>query len=104
MERFDSGRRRGGILSPIIENAKCKATEIGGNIKLQDENFVRKQLDCVLDQGPCDKIGTTLKSKLSISPSIHQIYRSLKKYIKLIFLMSMINNIIPVSIALDISH
>ena len=53
MERFDSGRRRGGILAPIIENAKCKATEIGGNIKLQDETFVRKQ------------IGTTLKSKLS---------------------------------------
>jgi len=65
MERFDSERRRGGILAPIIENAKCKATEIGGNIKLQDENFVRKQLDCILDQGPCDKIGTTLKSKLS---------------------------------------
>ena len=67
MERFDSGRRRGGILAPIIENAKCKATEIGGNIKLQDETFVRKQLDCVLDQGPCDKIGTTLKSKYTLT-------------------------------------
>ena len=51
------------FLHLIVNNAKCKATEFSANLKLQDENFVRKQLDCVLNQGPCDKIGITIKSK-----------------------------------------
>jgi len=70
-ERFDSGidrpRRHPGVLGSIVNNAKCKATEFSANLKLHDETFVRKQLDCVLNQGPCDKIGITVKR---IAPEI----------------------------------
>ena len=56
-----------GILGGIVNNLKCKVIETGGDIRLQDENFVRQQLDCVLDQGPCDELGSTLKRKFIIN-------------------------------------
>lgn len=40
---------------------KCKAEDVASDIRLQDEGFVRQQLDCVLDQGPCDDLGATIK-------------------------------------------
>ena len=49
--------------SGIIGGLKCSAEKLASDIKLSDESFVRSQLDCVLDQGPCDELGSTLKSK-----------------------------------------
>ena len=48
---------------------KCKAEDVASDIRLQDEGFVRQQLDCVLDQGPCDDLGATIKRK----SKVHQI-------------------------------
>merc|ERR1712083_15780 len=67
--RFDSGknpllapiRRGGSVLGSLVGDVKCQATEFSSNLKLQDDNFVRQQLQCVLNQGPCDKIGNTFK-------------------------------------------
>merc|ERR1712007_187139 len=67
--RFDSGknpllapiRRGGSVLGSLVGDVKCQATEFSSNLKLQDDNFVRQQLQCILNQGPCDKIGNTFK-------------------------------------------
>merc|ERR1719468_432681 len=56
-------------LSNIAGGVRCKATEVGADIKLQDDNFVRSQLDCVLDEGPCDELGSTLKR---LAPDVMQ--------------------------------
>ncbi len=56
----------GGVLSSVqqfVSGVKCTALGVAGDVRLQDENFVRQQLDCVLDEGPCDELGTTIKSK-----------------------------------------
>jgi len=50
-------RPSGGLLPDI----KCNAEEYAIGIKFKDKNFVRKQLDCALDKGPCDELGTTIK-------------------------------------------
>merc|ERR1711953_964848 len=47
--------------SGLIGGLKCSAEKLASDIKLSDEAFVRSQLDCVLDQGPCDELGSTLK-------------------------------------------
>ena len=52
-----------GIIGSIGNWLKCKGTDAVSEVKLQDENFVRKQLDCVLDRGQCDELGATLKRK-----------------------------------------
>merc|ERR1719210_1964647 len=54
----------GGIIGAIAGVGgilKCKAEDVASDIRLQDEGFVRQQLDCVLDQGPCDDLGATIK-------------------------------------------
>ena len=59
-------RARPGLLSPIsdvVNDLKCKAEEVGMAQRLQDKKYVRQQMDCVLDAGPCDKIGSNLKSE-----------------------------------------
>ena len=71
--RFDSGknpllapiRRGGSVLGSLVGDVKCQATEFSSNLKLQDDNFVRQQLQCVLNQGPCDNIGNTFKRKFT---------------------------------------
>ena len=55
----------GSSISSILTGVKCKAEEIGADVRLQDENFVRQQLDCVLDEGPCDELGSTIKRNCS---------------------------------------
>ena len=52
-----------GIIGSIGNWLKCKGTDAVSEVKLQDENFVRQQLDCVLDRGKCDELGATLKRK-----------------------------------------
>ena len=56
----------GGIIGAIAGVGgilKCKAEDVASDIRLQDEGFVRQQLDCVLDEGPCDDLGATIKRK-----------------------------------------
>merc|ERR1711997_1182708 len=53
-----------GILDKITsigQTVKCKAVDVASDVRLQDENFVRQQLDCVLGEGPCDELGATIK-------------------------------------------
>ena len=52
-----------GIIGSISSWLTCKGTDAISGVKLQDEKFVRQQLDCVLDRGTCDELGTTLKRK-----------------------------------------
>ena len=39
----------------------CAAKSFASEIRLKDEAFMKKQLDCVLDKGPCDKTGNLIK-------------------------------------------
>jgi len=55
---------KGGLLDGIKnlgQTVKCKAVDVASDVRLQDENFVRQQLDCVLGEGPCDELGGTIK-------------------------------------------
>jgi hypothetical protein len=54
----------------FVDGVKCKATEVAADVRLQDETFVRQQLDCVLDKAPCDELGATMKSKLPLLKKI----------------------------------
>ena len=42
---------------------KCKTDDLITTIKLKDSNFIQAQLACILEEGPCDELGATLKSK-----------------------------------------
>ena len=68
----------GGIIGAIAGVGgilKCKAEDVASDIRLQDEGFVRQQLDCVLDQGPCDDLGATIKRKST--PNCNHLFRNL---------------------------
>merc|ERR1711944_18458 len=52
--------RRGPGL-PSFQDVACLGSDIGVNQKLKDENYMKQQLDCVLDKGPCDKNGQMIK-------------------------------------------
>ena len=59
--------RRPGFTLPgagIVNDLKCKAEDLLMVQKLQDEKYVRQQIHCALNEGPCDKIGNTIKSEL----------------------------------------
>jgi len=54
----------GGILQSLKnvgQAVKCKAVDVASDVRLQDETFVREQLDCVLGEGECDELGATIK-------------------------------------------
>ena len=53
----------GSTLSNLAGNIKCGAEDIAADARLQDEAFMQKQLDCVLDKGPCDELGANVKRK-----------------------------------------
>lgn len=47
---------------PLIpESLLCKGSDVTVDIKLKDKRYVQKQLDCVLNKGPCDKTGLMIK-------------------------------------------
>ncbi len=59
-------RRPGGVLvtlGGIANNIKCKAEDIAVDMQLDNEEYVRQQIDCVLGEGACDDLGGTLKRK-----------------------------------------
>lgn len=51
----------GSTIGSFVSGVKCKAEDLAADVRLQDEGFMRLQLDCVLDKGPCDELGDTLK-------------------------------------------
>ncbi len=40
---------------------------MAADVRLNDKEYMRKQIDCVLDKGPCDEIGGEIKSELVIT-------------------------------------
>ncbi len=53
-----------GGLSNLGNNIKCKAEDIAADSKLKDRAYMQRQINCVLDRGPCDKTGNTIKRKI----------------------------------------
>ena len=53
-------QRRPG-LSSGLENIACLGSDLGVNHKLKDGKYIKQQLDCVLDKGPCDDKGRMIK-------------------------------------------
>ena len=51
-------------------NFRCAKEDFGTDFRLQDEAFMQKQLDCVLNKGPCDELGASIKRKLLLSNTI----------------------------------
>ena len=46
-----------------IDNAACKAKTFVSGKMLNDEVFIKKQINCVLEKGECDETGTMIKRK-----------------------------------------
>ena len=57
----------GSTIGNIAGNIKCGAEDVAADVRLQDEAFMQRQLDCVLDKGPCDELGANIKRKLKRS-------------------------------------
>lgn len=51
----------GSRISNFGSNIKCAAEDAAANVKLNDRSFIKQQVQCVLDQGPCDDIGRSIK-------------------------------------------
>ena len=48
----------------VGDRLSCTGTNILTEAKLRDEAFIKFQLDCAMNVGPCDEIGEKIKSKL----------------------------------------
>jgi len=57
---FKRPARRPG-LGGRLESIACIGSDWGVNQQLKDEKYIRQQLDCVLDKGPCDDKGKMIK-------------------------------------------
>ena len=57
---FKRPPRRPG-LGGRLESIACIGSDWGVNQQLKDEKYIRQQLDCVLDKGPCDDKGKMIK-------------------------------------------
>ena len=51
----------------VGDRLTCTGTNILTEAKLRDEAFIKFQLDCAMNVGPCDEIGEKIKSKLQHS-------------------------------------
>ena len=52
---------RPGLRLPGIKDVACLGSDIAVNRKFKDEKYMRQQLDCVLEKGPCDDTGKMIK-------------------------------------------
>lgn len=50
-----------GTIVSGYEGIKCSGSNLITDAKLRDDSFIRFQLDCARDLGPCDEIGEKLK-------------------------------------------
>ncbi|XP_015180360.1 PREDICTED: uncharacterized protein LOC107068473 [Polistes dominula] len=57
--------------------------------RLKDTSFMKKQLDCILDRAPCDKLGLNMKTMIpkmvvnncrDCNPSLRQNYGKLRNF------------------------
>ena len=48
----------------VVNQAKCKATTFVSGHMLDDERFIKKQINCVLDKGECDETGNMIKRRI----------------------------------------
>ena len=46
---------------PGIEDVACLGSDIAVNQKFKDEKYMKAQLNCVLNKGPCDDTGRMIK-------------------------------------------
>ena len=53
--------KSGGILASV--GLDCLADKFTANIKLKDKVFMRNQINCMLNKGPCDDTGKTIKRR-----------------------------------------
>ena len=47
-----------------VNQAKCEAKKFVSGQMLNDERFIKKQINCVMDKGPCDDTGKLIKRKI----------------------------------------
>ena len=53
--------RPGNLKFPDIGSVACLGSDIAVNQKFKDEQYMKQQLDCVLEKGPCDDTGRMIK-------------------------------------------
>ena len=61
-------RPQKGILDRVregVDRAKCEAKKFVSGQMLNDERFIKKQINCVLDKGECDETGKMIKRMIS---------------------------------------
>ena len=46
-----------------VDKAKCEAKKFVSGQMLNDERFIKKQINCVLEKGECDETGSMIKRK-----------------------------------------
>jgi hypothetical protein len=46
-----------------VDGAKCKATELYAEDKLNDPEYLNFQMRCMLNEGECDEVGNLIKRK-----------------------------------------
>ena len=49
---------------------KCAAEDLYAEQQLSDKRYIRQQLECVLNRGPCDKNGALIRSKFCLGSGI----------------------------------
>ena len=61
-------RPQKGVLDRLregVDRAKCEAKKFVSGAMLNDERFIKKQINCVLDKGECDETGNMIKRIIS---------------------------------------
>lgn len=50
-------------VASLGDRIKCAAEDLYAEQQLGDKQYIRQQLDCVLNRGPCDENGTLIRSE-----------------------------------------
>jgi hypothetical protein len=53
----------GSAITGAVDGAKCKATELYAEDKLNDPEYLNFQMRCMLNEGECDEVGNLIKRK-----------------------------------------
>jgi len=61
-------KKEGGILDTVVNGVQnvasgltCTATNLIADEKLNDDKFIRSQMDCAMNRAPCDEIGRQIR-------------------------------------------
>ena len=52
----------GSAITGAVDGAKCKATALYADDKLNDPEYLNFQMRCMLNEGECDEVGNLIKS------------------------------------------